>query len=278
MAPFSCKWQPENVWTACIIRTRQTVRFCLNRGQTLLACLNPLKRQRFRPGSDSSPPSYAACIGRFTGHPSDRFSVATLDPMAIRLLGAAAAVAGPKGPAEFTEEPRLLLGRGVGHAPAGRPRSVVRLPQGYSPRRRQIGRLELIPMGRPEAYPTNPAFANTIWARADGAGLSARPLTAEGAENAEERLRNNDNDSGEQRAHAKTPREKLRACCCVVFPLRLCVRPLLFLFCLSFFLCVLCGSRFGRTSTTGGGRRAGGTVTRCGVAVHRPRTATRKAA
>jgi len=40
---------------------------------------------------------------------------------------------GPKGLAELTEGPGPLPGRGVGHAPVGRPQSVIRLPQGAAP-------------------------------------------------------------------------------------------------------------------------------------------------
>jgi len=39
----------------------------------------------------------------------------------------------PKGSAELTEEPRPMLGRGVGHAPVGRPQGVMRLRQWKCP-------------------------------------------------------------------------------------------------------------------------------------------------
>jgi len=53
--------------------------------------------------------------------------------MAVGLFGAAVVVAAPKGLAELSEEPGPLPGGGVGHAPAGRPQSVMRLPQGCCP-------------------------------------------------------------------------------------------------------------------------------------------------
>jgi len=47
--------------------------------------------------------------------------------------------------------------------------------KGEVPRRRQFSRLELSPMGRPEAYPTNSAFANTFRHHFN-AELGTRPL------------------------------------------------------------------------------------------------------